>query len=69
MKENPDYTIAGATLEEWIALEMDDAPHINDYTENIAAGAWAGGPELQVAVHLKNVNISVFKQCRGPSVG
>lgn len=55
--------VAGTTLAKWVQLDSGD--EVSTYATKMAGGEWGGGIEMEVAAHLKSVNVHVFEKCSG----
>jgi len=59
--DNPDFEIAGDTLEEWIRWDTNTS--CEAYADRMAnSNSWGGGVEMAVCSHIMRVNVHVYEQ-------
>lgn len=63
IRKHPDLSISNLALEDWIRYDSGIA--VDEYTSNLQAGAWGGAIEIEVFVHMRNVDVHVYVRCSG----
>lgn len=59
--DHPGMLVADTPLSEWV--ELDSGCGIQSYALKMGGDSWGGGIEMEVAAHLKQVNVHVFEKC------
>lgn len=68
VEKNPEFEIAGDTLEEWIRWDANTS--CRTYADRMATtNSWGGGVEMAVCSHIMRVNVHVYEQKKGAQAG
>lgn len=61
--EHPTMLVADTPLSEWV--QFDSGCGVSSYALKMAGDSWGGGIEIEVAAHVRGVNVHVFEKSHG----